>query len=128
MYTSSVSSPPSRRRRRPLSVRPSVRPGVRPVVRPVVIVRPLSVRPQPSRRLRQSSVRLSWRPSNHYLHNVPPLWDQSSKHTNEEAIIVEVCGRLLTIDIQQAAHGFHFPLRRELCRRAFAMAECRGYG
>ena len=34
----------SRRRRRPLSVRPSVR----PVVRPVVVVRPLSVRPRPS--------------------------------------------------------------------------------
>jgi hypothetical protein len=55
------------------------------------------------------------------------LWAQLGERTDDEAILVEVCGRLLVIDMQQAAHGFQFPPRRELCRRAFAMADAGGY-
>ena len=67
--------PSRRRRRRPLSVRPSRRPSRRrrpSSVRPSTSVRrrrPSSVRPsrRPSRRRRPSSVRPSRRPSKYYL-------------------------------------------------------------
>ena len=74
-----VPSCPSRRRRRPLSARPSVCPVVRPIVivvlcpsvRPVVVVRPRSVRPvvRPVVVVRPPSV-LTVARLNYYLHNV----------------------------------------------------------